>query len=310
MKYSNEVKVGIAIVVAALAFFFGVRFFQDIPLFRGSYVLYAEFEDASGLVAGNPVQVNGVGIGQVEAVRLDPQGVGVNVSFRVDEEIQLPQGSSARIEGISALSGVKLAINMGPPSNPPVEPGSILPSPPSTGLLSQLTETAPGLISRADTVLASADVALSNIATQLSDPQGSLNQTLEAIRSTAASLEGVTTAQEAEIEAILGNLSTLTTELSQSSLGDSDSLDVTVTRVNQALARLNNNLQNLENTTQGLGSLLEKINQGEGTLGRLVNDESLYTRLDSAALQLNRILEDLQENPERYLEDMTLVKVF
>jgi len=52
------------------------------------------------------------------------------------------------------------------------------------------------------------------------------------------------------------------------------------------------------------------MNNGEGTAGRLINDPSLYTKLDSAATQANSLLRDLQENPNKYLEDMTLVKVF
>jgi phospholipid/cholesterol/gamma-HCH transport system substrate-binding protein len=83
-----------------------------------------------------------------------------------------------------------------------------------------------------------------------------------------------------------------------------------VQRVNRNLTRLEQNLANLERTTAALGSFAEKINEGEGTLGRLANDPSLYNNLDSTSVQMNRLLRDLQENPQRYLEDMTLVRMF
>jgi phospholipid/cholesterol/gamma-HCH transport system substrate-binding protein len=52
------------------------------------------------------------------------------------------------------------------------------------------------------------------------------------------------------------------------------------------------------------------MNEGEGTIGRLVNDDGLYMKLDSAATEANGLLRDLRDDPSRYLKDMTLVKVF
>ena len=73
MKYSNELKVGMAIVAAVVVFVLGVRYFQDVPLFRGTYDLNSSFESAGGLIAGNPVRVSGVGVGKVREVKLNPE---------------------------------------------------------------------------------------------------------------------------------------------------------------------------------------------------------------------------------------------
>ena len=76
MKYTREFQVGLAIVLAAVIFFFGVRYFADQPLFGGSYTLYTQFADASGLAPGNSVFVNGVKVGTVDDVELAARRVG------------------------------------------------------------------------------------------------------------------------------------------------------------------------------------------------------------------------------------------
>ena len=91
---------------------------------------------------------------------------------------------------------------------------------------------------------------------------------------------------------------------------NSDSLDVTVQRLNQSLNRLNRSLASFEQTSATLDTIANKLNDGDGTAGRLLNDPGLYMKLDSAATRTNSLLRDFQEDPGRYLNDMTLVKVF
>ncbi len=311
MKYSNEVKVGLALVAAIVVFYVGVRYFQNIPLFRGSYELYTEFRDAGGLVSGNPVQINGVGVGRVETVKLADDGRNVVVRFQVDEDVTVPEGSQAKVSGVSALSGVKLAIDLGPPSNPPLEPGARVLSPPATDVLARLSEQAPALASKADSVLAGADDVLSSLAVQLGDSTSDLRRTLRAARGTARQTERLMAENRASLRGTLANLEALTADV-QRLAARNDSLDLNGTnaRAQAALERLEATLANLERTTATLDVFLERINAGEGTLGRLATDPSLYNNLDSTAVRLNRLMDDFQRDPSRYLDGMTLVKVF
>ena len=85
MQYTNELKVGAAIIFAAFAAFLGIRFFQDVPLLGSSYRLYAQFEDVGGLVPGNPVRMKGVKVGSVENVELDPKTQKVRVRLQFED---------------------------------------------------------------------------------------------------------------------------------------------------------------------------------------------------------------------------------
>ena len=310
MKYSNEIKVGLAIVLAGLVFVFGIRYMQDIPLFRGSYVLETRFADAGGLVAGNPVRVNGVNVGSVEAVSLDPQARRARVLFRVDNGVKIPEGSTASVAGVSALGGVRLHVQLGPPDNPPIPPGGFVPSPPSEDILGQLSDQVPMLAARTDSLLRSANQTLEEAQMLLNSPNSDLLTTLTSIRSSADALSQLLRSQSGELSQIIANTESLTSELRTFVDEKGDSLGVTVDQMNEVLSQAERNLLVLERTTTNLDQLIRSINEGEGTLGRLVNDPDLYMRIDSTVTRVNDILDDFQQNPGRYLKDMSLVRVF
>lgn len=310
MKYSNEVKVGISIVLAALVFYFGIRYMQDIPLFRGSYMLETRFSDAGGLVSGNAVRVNGVNVGTVESVTLDPAARKAVVRFRVDKSVEIPEGSTASVTGVSALGGVRLNLTLGPPDNPPIPPGGFVPSPPEEDILAQLSDKVPVLAARADSLLRSANQTMEEAQTLFRSPNSKVQATLTSIQTSANALTQLLRSQREQLSQAIANTEALTSELHTFVQNNSDSLNATVNQANRVLDQTERNLVVLERTTTNLDRIIRKVNDGEGTLGRLVNDPSLYVRLDSAATRFNTILDDFQQNPGRYLKDMTLVRVF
>ncbi len=316
MNLSNELKVGLAIIAAGLIFFFGLRFFQNSPLLGGTYPLVTRLPSASGLSEGSSVQINGVKVGEVAAIRLAPETDAVRVEFSVEDEYVVPEGSRTSVAGFGAITSVQLEILRGPLENPPIEPGGFVPSAEaSAGALSMITERAPALISRADSVLLTAGSALEGVDAIVSDPEGDLRRTLAALQSTTASLNRLLQGQQAHIrrtladfEAAAGTLRAFTD--STLTPATADSLEHAIAELNQTLTRLSRAATTLEATTERLNSITAKIDRGEGTLGLLVNDESLYVHLDSASAALNAVLRDLQRNPERYLSEMTLLELF
>jgi phospholipid/cholesterol/gamma-HCH transport system substrate-binding protein len=310
MQYSNEVKVGAAIVLAAVAAFLGIRFFQDVPLFGSSYPMYAEFENAGGLVPGNPVRMKGVKVGSVERVRLDPSTQRVRARLQLEQGTRIPKGSHAQVSGISALGGVHLQIRPGPSENEPLPRGTTLTPPPEGSTFDRLTDKAPALANKADSVLSNTNATMAQLSREFKDPSSDLRRTLASVRQMANNLEQVTESEKDNIRKLLRNLEGISSDLKAFTGENGDSLDVAVRRLNQSLDRLNRSLASFERTSATLDTVTTKLNQGDGTAGRLLNDPGLYVKLDSAAAEANSILSDFRQNPGRYLEDMTLVKVF
>lgn len=310
MQYSNELKVGAALILSAIIFFVGFRFFQDLPLFQGSYVLKATFEEASGLGEGNPVEMKGVSIGTVSSMRLDQSDQMVRVEMRIDNDIRVPEGSTVRVTGFSGVTGVRLVINPGPSDNPPLTAGATLSPPPQGTVLERLSDQAPALASKADSVLGSTNTTMRALSDQVNNPDSDFRSTLQALRQAMQDVESITEAEKETVRQLLGNLEAVSGDLREFTGTRGDSLSLAVDRLNRSLTRLDRSLASFERSTATLDTLTTKINNGDGTMGRLINDPSLYNRVDSAAAHTNRLLLDFQEDPGRYLEDMTLVKVF
>lgn len=310
MQYSNELKVGVAIILAVITAFLGIRFFQDLPLFDNTYPMYAEFEEAEGLVAGNPVRMKGVNVGTVGSVRLDQESQTVRVRLQLHEGVRIPEGSYANVSGFSEFGGVRVTISPGPRDNPDLPPESLLSSPPEGSVFDRLTEQAPTLANKADSVLSNTNTTMEALREQLQNPQSDVRQALASTRQITSDLESVTDAEKETIRALLQNLRSVSNDLDAFMGENGDSLDVAVQHLNQSLDRLNRGLASFEQTSATLDTVATKLNEGDGTAGRLLNNPSLYIRLDSAAARTNTLLRDFQRDPGRYLNDMTLVKVF
>ncbi len=310
MRLSNELRVGIAVVAAAVVFVLGIRYFANLPLFRGTYDLVTSFSDAGGLVEGSPVRIQGINVGSITEISLDPQTRNVVARFQVDRRITVPEGSTALAGGIAALGSVYLVVELGPPGNAPVDDGGFIPGREDAMTLGSLTDRAPQLVNRVDSTLVAASYAFGEAGNLLNDPDSDLRLTLAGLRNVTRSLDRVLQAEQGRLSSVLSNVDSISGDLKRFTGENADSLEATVQNLNQVLRRLNQNLDALDGTTLGLDSLIEKVNRGEGTLGLLVNDPTMYYRLDSLTTSLNRILMDFERDPRRYLKELKLIDLF
>ena len=311
MKYSNELKVGLAIVIAAVAFVLGVRFFKDVPLFTGTYGLYTEVVDAKGLIPGNPVRINGVKVGSIDGVRYDQARNLVSVSFKVNNDMHLPEGTTGTISGIDALTGVRLELELGPAGNPRIPPGGLVPSAGGDqDFASTLVARAPLLVDQVDSVLFGIEGTISDIRGMIGEPQSDLRLSMAALRGGAETLADLLAEEKSNISGILANVNTITTDLSSVTSQQGDSISLAITRLNSAMASVETMMSSLESTTGQLDKILARIDNGDGTLGKLINDPDLYNRLDSLVGGVDELLADFKKNPRRYLREMKIVDLF
>lgn len=308
MKASNELKVGIAIIAAAVAFILGIRFFEDIPLFKGTYDLYTVYDDARGMIVGNAVRISGVDVGSVQEVLLDPATNKVKVRIRLDKQYVVKQGAYTEITGIDALNAVQMVIHQGPVDNPPVNDGDFLPNRIANDLFTSLTESAPSLISKSDSVLTGLDGTITDVG-ELVQPGSDLRMMFSSFRTSADAIEQLLREERVRIGRVLANVDTLTAALGETSQGAGDSLAIATAQLNDLLRRVDKNLDSIEQTTNTLDSILGKIDQGEGTVGLLINDPQLYHRMDSTLQNMNALIMDIQENPVRYMRALRLFDI-
>lgn len=310
MKFSNEIKVGLTIIGATVIFILGVRYFEDLPLFDSTYDLVAEFENAGGLIGGNIVRVNGVAVGSVNKVYISDTSGKVMVEFHVHPSIPVTEGSYATVAGFDALGVVRLELSLGDADAPRIPEGGMVEARNGSDLMAQMTEQGPALMDDVGAVLDELNAVLAETNRMLSTPESEFRQTLQAAQGSVSQIESLLSGERDRISSILANVDTLTADL-DSAMGDNGaSVTALMDQLQQTLDTLDEDLAAFEKTNEELTTLLRKLNEGEGTLGKLINDPSMYHRMDSTLTGINHLIADFQENPARYLKEMKLVDLF
>ena len=305
MTISREVQIGAALVLSATVFYVGQRFFRDLPIFAGTDTYSTVADDAAGIIPGNAVRINGVYVGSVTDVTISAGAA--RVYFTVSSDIALPHGTTAILGGFAFVGDVRLDLILGPPDTTYYAPGDIIPENREETLLSTFTAAAPALLERLDTLLTGTNNSVAAAQVLLDDPGSDLRQSLRSVGTTAESLSALLDAEAANLGAALTDIRSLARALTAVA---EDSLAHTIAGLNGVIVRLSQNLDALERATLSLNALLDRINGGHGTLGRLATDAALYDEATGAAAALRRVLEDLEQNPGKYLGEIRLADIF
>jgi phospholipid/cholesterol/gamma-HCH transport system substrate-binding protein len=301
VKLTKEVKVGLLTVAALAILFVGFKFLKGIDFFDPSNTYYVIYENVDGLTVSNPVSVNGFRVGRVSTIQLLQEGESTRmlVGLDINDDLILYQGTEALlIDENPVLGGKAIVLNIR-------QAGSILNE---EDTLRGTVDQALGdmLKDKADPLIASVDTTLTkvnNILNDLSGSGGKVDGALGDFQATANELKYIVVENRRDINAIASNLRQLTATLNDPNSGIApfmvkmnqlaDSLNDL--ELQQTVARANEAMQNLQAITQNL-------QQGEGSLGKLMYDDSLYTNLNQSSESLNRLLMDVQQNPGRYID--------
>jgi phospholipid/cholesterol/gamma-HCH transport system substrate-binding protein len=343
---TNEIKVALAILLSAVAIFFGVRFLSGQSLFGGGYEVVAIFDDAQGLVPGALVRLNGVRVGDVRSVELGQGARQVIVTMAIDGDVEIPRGSTIQTAGLSALGEVNIEITppAGADAGRPLVAGDTLRAISTPDIFDLIAGESNSLTARADTALIGAvntfttlDEILQNSggdiqavlsqlrfltqgATQLIiEERSRIDRTIGSLEAAAANASGVSDRVGRNVEDLsvtVGN-DVVATSGTVRALAETnaDSVTAAVNNLSSALRRADGQLQQLTALTANLASLTadldSTLNSPNGTMGLLLNDPTLYYNINGAAAALQQILQDLQADPSRYLGELDgVVKVF
>jgi len=310
VKISNELKVGLTIIGATVIFILGVRYFEDLPLFATTYELKAEFEDAGGLIPGNLVRVSGVSVGSVNSVVISQETGKVEIGFHVDRNIIVTEGSYAIVTGIDALGAVRLDLFLGSPSAPQIPEGGLVDPGKGSDLLGDLSASAPEMFDKVSGVLDGLDSVLAEAGTMLSQPESDLRRTMSSMESAVAELDALLASERGRVDSIMSNVESVTGSLDSAMGKDGEKVSQVMNHLGTTLTTLDAELARLSSVSDNLNVLLQKLNEGQGTLGLLINDPTMYHKMDSTLDSINSLLADFESDPAKYLGEMKLVDLF
>ncbi|PIQ63415.1 MAG: hypothetical protein COV99_02695 [Bacteroidetes bacterium CG12_big_fil_rev_8_21_14_0_65_60_17] len=310
MKYSNELKVGGTLLVAALIFVLGVRYFEDLPLFKPTYDLNVVFDNAGGLIAGNVVRVNGVTIGSVSNVAISEETGKVEVAFHVRNTIPVTEGTYATIGGFDALGVVRMDLVLGPPTAPLIPENGYIEGRTGADVIGKVTARAPELLGQVDSVLVGLNRMLRTTTELVDNPGSDLRLTLAAMNGSVQALETILVQERDRVGRVMKHVESLTQDMDMAVGEDGERVAALMDGLDTTLSEVDATLADVRTMSSELTVVLTSLNNGEGTLGLMLKDPGLYHRMDSTLASLNSLLTDFQQDPGRYLKEMRIIDLF
>jgi phospholipid/cholesterol/gamma-HCH transport system substrate-binding protein len=286
----REAKVGFFVLLGLVSFIVVLFWMTDPATLRGRYLVVTTVSDAGGVRAGDPVQMQGVNIGRVHDFEMVGPGR-VDIQLEIEGEWSIPQGSRTVMGESGLFGGRTLVIERGA-SSAMIEPGDTLPGEGSAG---------GGLLGSVDEISAQAGAVLNAIDSLLSPSTiGSVQGSARELEQLLSELTLVTREQRATIGRLTESLARSAEGL-ESAAGAGPDVARAAARADSAMAVLTVATENLDALTTSLRSVLARMDEGEGTLGRLSTDAALYDNLNAAVESFNALIQDLQANPNRYI---------
>lgn len=288
MKRRDEVAVGILLTVATVVLIMGTIWLLRGGLSSG-YPLYTRFKWGQNLKQGQPVLLAGVTVGYVGDVELRPDGY-LDVLMRINDQYKIPRNSTAQVQAVGFFGDVAVALNPTAPSPISYAPGDTVPAGPPQPSVNTI-------VARADSIGASVQAVTRALQVELVQAGG-----LRDIRRTLASTNALTVQLQAIAAEQNRNLTaTLAAYRHAASAIDSARIGATLANLQATSANVQRMTLALDTSSARINGILDRLEHGQGTAGKLLADTLLYADLRHAAGSLDSLLADLKRNPRRYI---------
>ena len=310
MKYKREIGIGLIFIVALALFIWGFSFLKGFNLFKEQRVVYAVYEQVSGLDRANPVSINGLKVGQVSDIYFEPGFSGnIIVEITVETQIPIPRNSVALIYSSDLMGSKAIDLKLGDDSLY-ISNGDTLSTRVEASLKEAVNQQIAPLKLKAEELILSIDSVVTVIKAifnekakeNLSNSIASIEQTFANLESASFNLDTLVAAQKTKLSQIMTNLETITSTISENE-ENIDNILANFSSLSDSLAKaeIPRTFAKIDRVMGDVALIVEKINTGEGSLAMLINDEALYKDIQESAEQLHLLMEDIRLNPKRYV---------
>jgi phospholipid/cholesterol/gamma-HCH transport system substrate-binding protein len=293
MKKRDDVLVGLVMAVAIIIAILGSLWLARGGLSKG-YALYAKFPWSSGLKQGQPVLLAGVNVGYVDGVELRQDGT-VLTTFRVGKEYKVPRGTVATVVPNGIFGDMAIALTPKGPNAQSIPPEDTVPVGPSSPGIAELT-------GKADSIATSVNAITTSLQKELVAAGGvsDLHKTIIAMNRLVAQFGVIAAEQNRQLTATFASLRRATSGI------DSARVDSTIQSVRAATANMASLTADLKQTSAKLDSIVAKVDNGNGTVAKALNDPGAYNDVRALIQHMDSLITDVKRNPKRYIN----VKVF
>lgn len=296
MKLSREIKTALLVIFGLGFFYFGFNFLKGSSVFSKQKVIYSVYDEVEGLSIGADVNINGLSIGKITKIDFLPGSTQILVSMRVRGDLAFSSASEAILYETGLIGGKAIMIQPIFENGKSIKTGDTLPSGVQPGFTELVNQQIAPLQQKLTSTLTSVDELFDGVSNVLN------NQTQENLKTTLI-----------ELTRTVENANNITRKLNRLLDSNATALDTTFKHLASTSANLSQISDSLvevdfkailaqyNKIATNLNQVLDQVNTSQGTAGKLINDPALYTQLNATLEELESLLNDLKNNPKRYV---------
>lgn len=296
MKLTREIKTAILVIASILLFIWGYSFLKGKDLFTNYKTLYVEYDNVEDLAQSAPVTLNGLAIGKVTKITINDTTGKLLVELQLKTDFPISKTSTASLYSPSLIGGKQIKIIPNLADKDLAVDGQTLAPAVELGLTESLGGKIEPIEQKLNLMLANINTLVSGLNNVL-DKKGQedlkkslaeLSQTMEQFHRASGSLNNILDTNKAQINGVVTNFNKMSGNFNKIS----DSLNK---------ADLGKTVRNLNQTLAKVDGIMNNLNSGKGTAGKLLNDDALYNNLAKTSKELELLLQDVRLYPTRYV---------
>jgi len=295
LKITKEIKAGILVIASISLFIWGYSYLKGKDILNNYKTFFVKYDNVEGLVATAPVTINGLVVGQVAGITLQPNGE-ILVQLQIKNDFPFSKSSVVAIYEPGLIAGRQLQIIPNFNDSTAAVSGDTLTSSVKKGLTDLVSDKLDPLQQKIGKMVVNADLLLTNLnevldaksKENLKNSISNLSITIEGFNQVVNNTNAILSNNKGNIDKTLTNLNKVSTDFSKIS----DSL---------SKANLTKVVNDLEKTLSNVDKIMNDVQSGKGSLGKIVKDDALYNNLEKTSKELELLLQDLRLNPTRYI---------
>ena len=296
-KRKPEIKTALLVILGISLFIFGFSFLKRSSIFENNKIVHTIYDEVEGLVVGAKVTINGLVIGNVSMIDFLPGSTKILVSMRIDKDLNFSPNSKAVFYEAGLIGGKAISIEPVFDSKNIIKSNDTIASDVKPGLTELINRQIAPLQEKIESMLTSVDSLFSGVSNVLNyETQNNLKNTLENL---SQSVNNINMSSEALMEVIDENRSSLNISFKNAANATKN-----IDKLTDSLSKIDftNTFNKLSESLNNINTILSKVENGEGTLGKFINSEELYKNLSQSSKELEELLSDLKANPSRYVQ--------